>query len=137
MVISEKFLFSAGAEVKEYNSGDVIFQKGETPSYYYQIIKGKVKLDHFNKEGKEQVQKIIAEGESFGESLLFIGRAYPMEAVALEPCSVIRLYRINFFNMLDIYPRLYFNLCRDLSNCLYYASGQFITGTGSLIGKSI
>ncbi|MDQ0780547.1 hypothetical protein [Chryseobacterium sp. W4I1] len=43
MVINEKFLLSAGAEVKEYNSGDIIFHDGATPHYYYQIIKGKVK----------------------------------------------------------------------------------------------
>ncbi|WP_276878169.1 Crp/Fnr family transcriptional regulator [Chryseobacterium joostei] len=120
MVINEKFLLSAGAEVKEYNSGDIIFHDGATPHYYYQIIKGNVKLSNYNKEGKELIQKIISEGESVGESLLFTEKPYPMDAIALEPCSVLRLCRNNFFSMLNIYPQLYFDLCKGLSDCLYY-----------------
>ncbi|MCQ9634267.1 Crp/Fnr family transcriptional regulator [Chryseobacterium sp. WG14] len=120
MVINEKFLLSAGAEVKEYNSGDIIFHEGATPYYYYQIIKGKVKLNNYNKEGKELIQKIITEGESVGESLLFIGKPYPMDAVALEPSLIIKLCRNNFFSMLNVYPQLYLDLCKELSDCLYY-----------------
>ncbi|MDQ0595090.1 CRP/FNR family cyclic AMP-dependent transcriptional regulator [Chryseobacterium ginsenosidimutans] len=120
MIINEKFLFSAGAEVKEYNTGDVIFQDGASPLYYYQLTKGKVKLNNYNKEGKELIQKIISEGESLGESLLFIDKPYPVDAVALEQCTVIRLYRTNFFSMLNVYPHLYFNLCQGLSDFLYY-----------------
>jgi CRP/FNR family cyclic AMP-dependent transcriptional regulator len=120
MIINEKFLFSAGAELKQYNSGDIIFCEGATPYYYYQIIKGKVKLNNYNKDGKELIQKISTEGESLGESLLFIGKSYPMDAVALEPCSIIKLCRNNFFGMLNVYPQLYFDLCKGLSDCLYY-----------------
>jgi len=120
MVINEKFLLSAGAEVKEYNSGDIIFYEGSTPYHYYQISKGKVKLNNYNKEGKELIQKIITEGESVGESLLFTEKPYPMDAIALESCSILRLCRNNFFSMLKIYPQLYFDLCKCLSDCLYY-----------------
>ncbi|SFN41417.1 cAMP-binding domain of CRP or a regulatory subunit of cAMP-dependent protein kinases [Chryseobacterium oleae] len=120
MVINEKFLFSAGAEVKQYRPGDTIFHDGATPYFYYQIIKGKVKLNNYNKEGKELIQKIVTDGESLGESLLFIGKPYPMDAVALEPCSIIKLCRNNFFSMLNVYPQLYFDLCKGLSDCLYY-----------------
>lgn len=123
MVISEKLLISAGAEVVEYNSGDIIFYGGATPFFYYQIMKGKVKLNNYNKEGKELIQKIITEGESLGESMLFIGKPYPMDAVALEDCSVFRLSRSRFFSMLEVYPQLCFDLCKELSDFLYY---QFI-----------
>lgn len=120
MVISEDFLLSAGAEVKEYNCSDSIFQEGATPHYYYQIMKGRVKLNNYNKEGKELIQKIITEGESVGESLLFIDKPYPMDAVALEHCSIIRLCRNSFFSMLSVHPHLYFDLCKGLSDGLYY-----------------
>lgn len=122
MVINEKTLLSAGAEIKEYHAGDVIFHEGSTPMYYYQLVSGQAKLNNYNKEGKELIQKIISEGESLGESFLFIEKPYPVDGVAMEHCIVIRLYRTNFFGMLNVYPKLYLDLCQGLSDCLYYQS---------------
>jgi CRP/FNR family transcriptional regulator, cyclic AMP receptor protein len=118
MVISEKFLYSAGAEIKKYNTGEFIFQEGEAPFYYYQVMKGKIKLSN-NKKGKEFIQNILSEGQSLGDSLLFMDKAYPMDAVALEPCLVFRLCRNNFFSMLNTYPQLYNAVCKALSDRLY------------------
>ncbi|MET3037672.1 Crp/Fnr family transcriptional regulator [Chryseobacterium sp. NRRL B-14859] len=120
MVISEKLLHAAGAEVKEYNSGELIFTEGSIPLYYYQIVKGKVKLSNLYKDGKEFIQSMITEGQAFGDSLLFNNKPYPMDAVALEPCLIMRLCKNNFLSMLQGYPQLYASLCKSLSDGLYY-----------------
>ncbi|OCA79808.1 hypothetical protein BBH99_17650 [Chryseobacterium contaminans] len=120
MVISEKFLFAAGAEIRVYNSGEVIFFEGNAPLYYYQVIKGKVKLSNLSDNGKEFIQNIMSEGQAFGDSLLFTDKPYPMDAIALESCEVIRLCKNNFLSMLKVYPQLYSSVCKSLSDRLYY-----------------
>ncbi len=120
MVINENLLYSAGAEIKKYNSGDIIFHEGGAALYYYQVIKGKVKLSNLNREGREFIQNIMNEGQSFGDSLLFNNKAYPMNAIALNSCVVMKMSRNNFLSLLNIYPSLYIAICKSLSERLFY-----------------
>lgn len=96
MVIDENILHSAGAEVRDYKPAENIFCEGDTPNYYYQIIKGEVKLNNYNEEGKEFIQNILTEGQSCGEAILFIDKPYPMNAEALTECSILRLHKSIF-----------------------------------------
>lgn len=120
MAISERILNSAGAEVKEYSPGEFIFHEGNVALYYYQIIKGEIKLNNSSEDGKEFIQNILSDGQSFGDSLLFLEKSYPMDAIALTSCTVLRLCKRNFFSMLHFYPHLYFNICKSMSGHLYY-----------------
>lgn len=120
MVINESYLISAGAEVKEYRPGEFIFNEGNTPLYYYQIVEGQVKLNNFTEDGKEFIQNILSEGQSFGDALLFLNRKYPMDATALTHCKVLRICKGNFFSLLETYPKLYLKVCLFMSDLLYY-----------------
>ncbi|WP_294287042.1 Crp/Fnr family transcriptional regulator [uncultured Chryseobacterium sp.] len=120
MIINENYLRSAGAEMKEYSPGTIIFQEGNSPLYFYQIIEGQIKLNNFTEDGKEFIQNIKSEGQCFGEALLFLDKPYPMSATALSQCKVLRLCKENFFGMLDIYPKLYRDICLSMSDLLYY-----------------
>lgn len=59
MVIDENILISAGAETRHYSPSETIFFEGDIPNYYYQIIKGEIKLNNYNEEGKEFIQNIF------------------------------------------------------------------------------
>ncbi|WP_288436751.1 Crp/Fnr family transcriptional regulator [uncultured Chryseobacterium sp.] len=120
MVISEKFLDAAGAEIKEYYHGELIFSEGSAPLYYYQVVRGKVKLSNLHKDGKEFLQNIMSEGQAFGDALLFNNKPYPMDAAAIEHCVIMRLCKNNFLSMLQLYPQLYTSVCKSLSDRLYY-----------------
>lgn len=120
MAINENYLISAGAEIKEYSPGDFIFNEGNTPLYYYQIAEGQVKLNNFTEDGKEFIQNIMSEGQSFGDALLFLNKKYPMDATALTHCKVLRLCKENFFSLLETYPKLYLKVCLSMSDLLYY-----------------
>lgn len=97
MVINENILQSAGAEVRHYTPSEIIFCEGDTPNYYYQIITGEVKLNNYSEDGKEFIQNILSEGQSCGESILFIDKPYPMNAEAITECSILRLHKTFFF----------------------------------------
>lgn len=120
MVIDENILFSAGAEIRDYKPTENIFSEGDAPHYYYQIITGEVKLNNYNEEGKEFIQNFLSVGQSCGESILFIDKPYPMNAEAVTDCSVLRLHKSAFFNLLNKSPKLCMEVSSFLSQRLYY-----------------
>ncbi|WP_080779153.1 Crp/Fnr family transcriptional regulator [Chryseobacterium phocaeense] len=119
MVIDENILQSAGAELRQYKPMDYLFCEGDSPNYYYQIVSGEVKLNNYNEEGKEFIHTILSNGQSCGESVLFIDKLYPVNAETLTECTVLRLQRSAFMNLLDSSPRLCLEVSSFLSQLLY------------------
>ncbi|ASK29165.1 Crp/Fnr family transcriptional regulator [Chryseobacterium sp. T16E-39] len=120
MVISENILYNMGAEIKQYAPTELIFNEGDPAQYYYQIITGEVKLNNYGEDGKEFIQNILTEGQCCGESILFIDKAYPMNAQAITECQIVRLSKNLFFELLAQSPELYFEISSFLSQRLYY-----------------
>jgi CRP-like cAMP-binding protein len=83
MNISPELLYIYGAEDRSYNSKDYINKEGDSALYYYQIVKGKVKQNSYNEEGKEFIHNILGENQSFGEPMLFVEEYYIMNSVCL------------------------------------------------------
>ncbi|RTZ46639.1 Crp/Fnr family transcriptional regulator [Chryseobacterium arthrosphaerae] len=119
-MIIEQLLISFGAETKNYKAGDVIFREEEFPLYYYQIKTGKIKLNNYTEDGKEFIQNIFSDGHSFGESLLFVDRPYPMNAVAMEESVIFRMPRQNFLNLIRDNPEISLNIYQCLAERMYY-----------------
>ncbi|WP_353145699.1 Crp/Fnr family transcriptional regulator [Chryseobacterium sp.] len=120
MVINESILHSVGAEIKEYKPTENLFCEGDSPHYYYQIITGEVKLNNYSEEGKEFIQNILTDGQSCGESILFIDKPYPMNAEAITDCQVLRLHKSVFFTLLSESSELCMEINSFLSQRLYY-----------------
>jgi len=64
MLIETDLLLSYGAEEQSFSPLDVIFDEGSTPKYYYQIVIGKIKLNHYDEAGKELILAILTSGFS-------------------------------------------------------------------------
>ncbi|MBE4948826.1 Crp/Fnr family transcriptional regulator [Chryseobacterium culicis] len=119
-MITESLLISSGAEKRTYQEGDIIFREEETPAYYYQIEKGRVKLNNYTENGKEFIQNIFSDGESFGESLLFVDRPYPMNAVAIEDSVIIRISRQRFLDLIRNSLEISLAVYKCMSERMYY-----------------
>lgn len=120
MVIKEEILHSVGAITRHYNPSDIIFSEGDIPKYYYQIVKGEAKLNNYSDDGKEVIQTLLEEGQSIGESLLFIDKLYPINAVAITKCTVLRLPKTVFIDLIKLYPDISINMNKTLSQKLYF-----------------
>lgn len=120
MLISEELLFTYGAEITKFKRGDVIFDEGDTPSHYYQISKGRIKLNHYKEDGKELILAILPEGLSVCELLLFIDQKYPVNAVTLENCQLTKLPKADFLRMLDDHPDVAKDVNKFLAERLYH-----------------
>lgn len=120
MVISQKILESAGAVTKNFNPSENIFTEGESPNYYYQIVYGNVKMNNYDETGKESIQHLLEDGDCIGESLLFVDRKYPMNAVAITSCEILSLKKEQFLDLLKENPKLCFDMNKWLSQKLYF-----------------
>lgn len=101
MLIDKELLTSYGGETVIFNSEDFIFEAHQTPKYYHQIISGDVKLNHLDEDGKELIQSIHTTGDSVCELLLFIDEKYPVNAVAMSECTVMKLKKTDFLKILE------------------------------------
>jgi CRP/FNR family transcriptional regulator len=121
-ILAEDILFAYGASAKIYQKHEIIFMEDAIPRYYYQIMKGNVKMYHINDEGKEFTQGIFGNGSCFGEPMLFIEETYPAAAVALKESVILKLSKDRFFNMLHHYPEIHMLLTRTLAQKIYHKS---------------
>jgi len=119
MNINENLLLENGAVYVDFPAKEIIYQIGETPHYYFQIVKGTVEQNNYHEDGKEFTLNILNKGQSIGESLLFAEQQYPMNAVARTDCKVLRLAKRNFLALLGENRDLIFNMFRYLSDRLF------------------
>lgn len=104
MQIDIDLLFTWGAVAKKYNKNELIFSENEIAHFYYQIIKGSVRMYNSNDEGKEFTQGHFSDGNSFGEPPLLIDETYPSTAVSVVDSIIIKLSKDKFLKILDEYP---------------------------------
>ncbi|MCX8526431.1 Crp/Fnr family transcriptional regulator [Chryseobacterium formosus] len=119
MLINSKLLNTYGAETTAINPLETIFREGEKPKYYYQINTGRIKLNHFDEDGKEIIQSVLVPGQSVCELLLFIDEKYPVNAETLSHCEVIKLPKENFFQLLAENKDISLDINRFLSERLF------------------
>lgn len=120
MNIDESLLYSSGAETKIFKKGEMVFSEGDQVLYYFQIVEGKIKLNNYNEEGKEFIQNILGKNQSFGDSLLFLDKQYPINAVCLVETEIIRLPKKNFIELLEKHPDISMEMNHCLSQHLYF-----------------
>lgn len=121
--LDEDLLKSFGGEIKHFKEGDKIFQQGEIPMYYFQITEGKVKENNQDLDGREFIHNILGPGQSFGDSMLFIDKRYPINAEAITGLTVIRLSKSNFLDLLEKHPETSVQINSCMSQRMHY---QFI-----------
>ncbi|MBB1149657.1 MULTISPECIES: Crp/Fnr family transcriptional regulator [unclassified Myroides] len=108
--------------IKEFDKSETVFTQGEEPRYYFQIMHGRVKMNNYNEDGKEFIQGLFTDGESFGEPPLFCEVNYPANAVTLQPTSIILIHKRDFYTLLEREKSSCFSVLKALSSRLYYKS---------------
>jgi CRP-like cAMP-binding protein len=99
-VISSELLTKYGGRVISLKKEDILFQVGDQPLNYFELVSGSIKMVTYSEDGDEFIQGIFNPGESFGEPPLMSGFDYPSSAIALAPSEVWKLPKENFFNLL-------------------------------------
>ena len=119
MSIDINILKSKGAICKHYDKNEVIFYEDESANYYYQIVEGAVKMFNANNEGKQFLQGLFGNGQSFGEPPLIIHGKYPSTAVVLKPSIICRLPKEDFLELVTTNLEMQYRLLEVFAQRLY------------------
>ncbi|RYJ37186.1 CRP/FNR family transcriptional regulator [Flavobacterium anhuiense] len=121
-MITVELLEKYGVIKKSFDKNDIILEEGNLPSHYYQIISGEVKMSNYNDDGREFIQGIFYNGQSFGEPPLFLNQNYPANAIAVENTEIFILPKENFMKLLEENPKVSIKIIENLAQRLYYKS---------------
>lgn len=119
-MIKLDLLLDNGGILREVKKNEVIFKAGQFPSYYYQVVKGDVKMNNYSEDGKEFIQEIFSPGRSFGEPPLFINEPYPANAIAISNGVILQIKKTLFDEMLYKFPEISIEINKSLARRLYY-----------------
>jgi CRP-like cAMP-binding protein len=111
-----------GSRIVHLARGETIFDQGTTPSSFFQVHRGRVKMVSSNEQGREFVQGLFTDGQSFGEPPFFTDVAYPAAAVAVDESAVWMCGREAFLRLLADHPDIHLRLTKVLSGRLVYKS---------------
>ncbi|MBZ9728730.1 Crp/Fnr family transcriptional regulator [Salegentibacter sp. JZCK2] len=119
-MISESILLEFGASKETYHKGDQLFREGEIALNFFQVVSGEIKMNNYNADGKEFIQGMFTDGQSFGEPPLLADVKYPANAEAIKTSEVLKLPKLNFLELLTKYPETHLKLTRTLAERLFY-----------------
>lgn len=86
--------------------GSALVRRGERLPGLLALAYGSVKLRIPVNGTKERVIRIVAAGESFGESAALLGQPAPFEPVALASCKLVVIPGAAIFSLIERDPRL-------------------------------
>ena len=121
-MIAIALLEKYGALKKSFDKNEIIFEDGNLPMHYYQIISGEVKMSNYNDDGREFIQGIFYKNQSFGEPPLFLNQNYPANAIAVEDAEILLLTKSSFMKLLQDNANVSIKIIENLAQRLYYKS---------------
>lgn len=92
--------------------GQALFSEGQHPTGVYCIFKGKIKLFKLGSSGKEQIIRFAKEGDMIGYRSLLSGELLAATAEAMEEAQICFIPKDTLFKMLQINPKLSFDMMR-------------------------
>jgi CRP/FNR family transcriptional regulator len=103
---------------KRISKKAVLFREGDEAKGFFLLLKGRIKLSKISPTGKEQILHFVQKGQSFAEAALYMNRAYPATAEALEESELFFLPREGLSKAMASDPGLALNLIAHLARYL-------------------
>lgn len=100
--------------------GDILFHKGDTPTGFYLIVYGQVKLAFTSPQGGEKVVDIVGQGQTFGEAVMFMDKPFMVYAQALADSLLLHISKTAILEELDSDPKLGRKMIAGLSMRLHH-----------------
>ena len=100
--------------------GDILFHKGDTPTGFYLIVYGQVKLAFTSPQGGEKVVDILGQGQTFGEAVMFMEKPFMVYAQALADSLLLHISKTAILEELNNDPKLGRKMIAGLSMRLHH-----------------
>lgn len=72
-----------------YDAGRSLIQQGDTPTHLYLIIKGSLKTLRANEDGDESIIRLLKDGESCMEAVIFMGGPSPINVQVIDDAQLL------------------------------------------------
>mgnify|MGYP003592266300 CR=1 FL=1 len=102
------------------DKGDILFHKGDSPTGFYLVVYGQVKLAISSSQGSEKVVDILSQGQTFGEAVMFMERPYMVYAQALKDSQLLLIAKNAILDELEKDPKLGRKMIASLSMRLHH-----------------
>ena len=105
---------AAIASIRDYGRGDVVWKEGDPADFLTILVHGRIKIVRHAEAG-DVILEIFGTGEPVGAIAVYNYMPYPASAVCLEPVSLLRLPRRDYFELLDRNPDFARAVIRELT----------------------
>ncbi len=102
----------------DYGKGDILFSKGESAQHLYILRYGRIKIYDVSPEGKQQIVRILEQGDFLGELSLFRTYPQPFFAEAMEDSGLCLLYRQDLKDLIKANPEISLQVLESISERL-------------------
>jgi CRP-like cAMP-binding protein len=92
---------------------DILFQSGAPLDCLYFVVQGRLEWTIFDPQGNEKGRKYLTQGSQFGAIAAAQSKPVPINVVAVEPSTVLRLDYQKFLRYLAEMPQLLLNFIQD------------------------
>jgi len=100
---------------RHFLKGETVFLEGDEGRGFYLVAEGAVSVYKVSAEGKEQILRILREGETVGAVPVFLGGSFPANARALAKSRLLFFDRRDFIRLIGGKPNLALNLLAVLA----------------------
>ena len=126
---SERIMLSENVEVVHYEKNEIIHNDGDESHYMWMLLSGKVRI---YKEGigqRQQIIRLLKPHDIFGYRACIAHEAYNSSASALEQCSVYRLDRDHFNQLIQSNGALCYQVMLMMAKDLAFSEIQTVNLT--------
>lgn len=106
------------ASEKTHKKNEVIFHENDPGSVLFVLKSGAVKISVCDRNGKEDILKIIYPGDFFGDMSLLDGKHRSATVAAMEKSMSLIVQREHFLSLINKYPNLAMNMLATMSRRL-------------------
>ena len=112
---------------KKFENGNLIFLEETKGENLFFVVEGSVKVTRLSKDGREVILAMLNTGDFFGEMSLLDGESRSANVIALEDTEVLSLYRDDFLDVLNNYPKIAIQLLKEMTSRLRKSDRQIVS----------
>ena len=121
------------ASIRAFDKAAHLFSEGDDSAFLYTVITGRVKVFKTTPRGTDVILELFGPGDPVGAVAVYESRAYPANAVALEPTTCLLIPRQAFFSLLETYPTMVRGLLVGLTHRLVELTNRLTELSGGRI----
>jgi CRP-like cAMP-binding protein len=117
--LSQLEAIGAATTEQRVAAGAALFRRGDPCEGIHVIVLGRVKLALLAPAGAEKVIEILGPGQSFGESVMFMGKSHVLDAEAIADSLLLHIGKSAILETVECNPQFSRGMLNELSQRLY------------------